>query len=319
MIEVRLLEHALAVADQGSFALAAQALGISQSALSRSIQSLESQLETQLFDRSRRRVEPTDAGQIFLERARDIVARHQEFSREMGQLPQRERPIFTLAVGPYVAESIGAAAVARIIEVQPGVQYNLRVENWASAVKLVRWREADMAVAESSQLADDPELSLTPLEKLQGYFVVRAKHPLLRQQSLDVSRVLSYPLVATSRLPPRIRAPLQSERGEGPAGGLLAFPSVLCEQTSVMRALVARSNAVGMFYLSLIEKELADGSLVPLACDAPWLHTEFGVVRHRHRPLAAHGEQLAQFILDTAADLYKKERMLARALRSSDG
>jgi DNA-binding transcriptional LysR family regulator len=317
MIEVRLLEHALAVADEGSFALAAQVLGISQPALSRSIQSLEAQLDIQLFERSHRRIEPTDAGQIFLDKARDIIARHEELSHEMGLIQQNQSATFTLAVGPYVADMIASHALARVMETRPPIQYHLRVESWTNAVKLARSREADLAVADVSQLADDPDLELMPLENVQGYFVVRNGHPLLQSPSPSVSQILAYPLVSPSRLPPRIRGPLQQERGERADGFPGGFPAVLCEDVSVMHAIVAQSDVVGMFILPLIERELAAGTLVPLSAEIPWLHTQFGIIRLRNRPLTSHGQQLTRFIEEAAANLAAKNLELARPRRKS--
>ena len=69
-MDIRLLKTFVAVADHGSFAAAANAVGLSPSAVSMQIQSLESYLRAEIFDRSidvqilrlRRRIE-TDAGQ----------------------------------------------------------------------------------------------------------------------------------------------------------------------------------------------------------------------------------------------------------------
>jgi DNA-binding transcriptional LysR family regulator len=318
LVEVRLLEHALAVADEGSFAKGAQLLGISQPALSRSIQALEAQLEIQLFERGHRRIDPTDAGQVFLQRARDIVARHQDLSREMGLVQQNNHRVLTLAAGPYVADLIAGMALARMVASSAAVQLQLRVTSWAQAVKLVRASEADLGVADISLIDGDPELEVTPLQNLQGYLVVRQGHPLLKKRTHRLEEVLTYPLVSTARLPPRLLAPLQ-QRGPTTNGKKGAFPAILCEQVSVMRAIVAQSDAVGMFTLPLIERELTDGSLVPLACDLPWLHTQFGIFRLRKRPQTADGQQLVACIQQAAADLVAKDQELARPRHRRSG
>jgi DNA-binding transcriptional LysR family regulator len=317
MIEIRLLEHALAVADGGSFALAAQSLGISQPALSRSIQSLEAQLALQLFERSHRRIEPTDAGQLFLERARDLVARHADLSREMGLVEQHTCPSFTLAVGPYVAELIAGTALARMLASADQVQWRLRVESWTEVVKRVRSREAELGVADISQIDDDPELEITPLDDIQGYFMVRRDHPLLKNPLLKndsptLDKILTYPLVCTSRLPPRLFGPLQESRGSNGSvkGG---FPSVVCELISIMRTIVCQSDSVGIFTLPLVERDLVDGTLVPIREVFPWLHTQFGIIKLRKSPLSAHGQQLANCIQQVAAEVAAKARLLAGA------
>lgn len=69
LVELRQLEHFIAVADEQHFTRAAELLHISQSGLSASVRALETELGTDLFLRSTRRVELTQAGQAFLTEA----------------------------------------------------------------------------------------------------------------------------------------------------------------------------------------------------------------------------------------------------------
>ncbi|CAA9396510.1 MAG: Transcriptional regulator, LysR family [uncultured Propionibacteriaceae bacterium] len=68
-MELRQLEHFIAVAEEQHFTRAAELLHISQSGLSASVRALETELGTDLFLRSTRRVELTQAGQAFLDEA----------------------------------------------------------------------------------------------------------------------------------------------------------------------------------------------------------------------------------------------------------
>ena len=72
-MNLRHLEHWLALAETGSFSRAAEKLHITQSALSRSIQALEEELGGPLVDRIGKRNELTPLGRSVLERARRIV------------------------------------------------------------------------------------------------------------------------------------------------------------------------------------------------------------------------------------------------------
>lgn len=73
--ELRQLEHFVVVAEEQHFTRAAELLHISQSGLSASVRALESELGSELFLRSTRRVELTQAGEAFLgEAVRTIAA-----------------------------------------------------------------------------------------------------------------------------------------------------------------------------------------------------------------------------------------------------
>jgi DNA-binding transcriptional LysR family regulator len=73
-VELRHLEHFLAVAEEQSFTRAAERLHLVQSALSVSVRALERELGGRLFDRNTHRVELTDAGQALVPEARRTLA-----------------------------------------------------------------------------------------------------------------------------------------------------------------------------------------------------------------------------------------------------
>ena len=76
-----------------------------------------------------------------------------------------------------------------------------------------------MVIGDATQIANEPEFHITPLEPRQGYFIARPGHPVLKQSSPTLSDVLGFPLVFTSRITPRLLAPLaaaarRDSRGE---------------------------------------------------------------------------------------------------------
>src|SRR6202790_2828543 len=77
-MELRQLEHFVAIAEEGSFTKAARRLNYVQSALSVSVQALERELSVRLFDRTTHRVTLTGAGQALLPGARGTLAAAEE-------------------------------------------------------------------------------------------------------------------------------------------------------------------------------------------------------------------------------------------------
>src|SRR5688572_31504227 len=71
-MELRHLDTLLAIAEEGSFTSAADALATVQSNVSEQVRQLEAELGVQLLVRSRRGAEPTECGEVVLERSRRI-------------------------------------------------------------------------------------------------------------------------------------------------------------------------------------------------------------------------------------------------------
>jgi len=73
-MELRHLRYVVAVAEQGSFSGAARILHVSQSAISEQLANLEDEIGAALFSRTPRKTDLTQAGEVFLQRARNILA-----------------------------------------------------------------------------------------------------------------------------------------------------------------------------------------------------------------------------------------------------
>ena len=88
-MELQQLRYAVAIAEEQSFTRAAERCFVVQSALSRQIKSLESELGVRLFARTSRKVEVTPAGEAFVEQAR--LCLRQRSARRLRRQPLTER------------------------------------------------------------------------------------------------------------------------------------------------------------------------------------------------------------------------------------
>lgn len=84
-MSLRALRTLRAIAAQGSFAKAGETVGLTQSAVSLQVKTLEEAFGARLFDRSRRRPVLTEAGRIVLARAEEVLALYDGISRELGE------------------------------------------------------------------------------------------------------------------------------------------------------------------------------------------------------------------------------------------
>lgn len=98
-MELEQLRQIVAISEEGSISAAAKRLGISQSALSRSVSRLEDDLHQQLFIRERRGVRPNDTGEVAVRYARSVLREAQLLRDAVDEQAKRLR---TLRARPVV-------------------------------------------------------------------------------------------------------------------------------------------------------------------------------------------------------------------------
>ena len=114
MIQLHKLKHAVALAQHRNFRQAAEGLNLTQPALSRSIQSLESALGVRLFDRGHGRVESTALGTLVVELSKGILSAVADLEREVELAKGLRAGTLEVSLAPYPSSLSGQRAVARL-------------------------------------------------------------------------------------------------------------------------------------------------------------------------------------------------------------
>jgi LysR family transcriptional activator of glutamate synthase operon len=144
-VELRQLRSVEAVARHRHFTRAAEELHVAQSALSHQIRRLEQELGIPLFERTSRRVTPTEAGQAIAARARRVLAEVDDARAEVDELRGVLRG--RIWIGPLVpAGDVDVPGLlARFSQAHPGVEVGLREGIAADMLRLVGADELDAA------------------------------------------------------------------------------------------------------------------------------------------------------------------------------
>src|SRR5215468_8160009 len=152
---LRDLRYFVAVAEELNFTRAAERLHISQPALSKQIQGLETALRAQLFARDRRHVTLTAAGRALLDVARPLLDRWDEGTATVADAAATE--VRKLRIGTLT--SIGRDLYPRVVDHfgkrEPGWRLELRSFSWADPTAGLRGHAADAAFLWLPLDADD--------------------------------------------------------------------------------------------------------------------------------------------------------------------
>ena len=287
-MELRLIRHALALGQFRNFARAAEALGLSQPSLSRSIAALEHLLGVPLFDRSHKGVVPTAFGRVMLERGEAVLRREADLRREIQLLAGLEEGVLAVGAGPYASEISVAAAVARVANAHPRLQIQFLTVGPTEVVRDVFAERIDVGIADVTGLSDDARLVVEPLPAHRVYLACRPEHPLTTESRLSLSRVLEFPLV-TSLLRGTAAATASSRdaAARSDAQDTSDFaPQILVNSLALARLIARNSDALVPVTSAMIAEDVAAGHLVRLAFEVPAMRTNYGLVYLRDRTLA---------------------------------
>lgn len=314
-LEIRHLRQLLAIAEHGTFGRAAAALGMTQPALSRSVQALEAEVGTLLFDRSKAGAHPTDEGRLLIRGAGQLVAAADELDREVSRRRQAHGASHVVAgAGPYPADTLMPLALTRFMVANPFVRVRMVVREWDELLARLRSREIDFFVAETSTLADEHDLAVQPLQPVDVYFIGRRGHRLGGRASVSPARALVYPCLAVSRIPPRILDPmLAGLRDAQVQQAGRPFPALENATLGAAKAIVRRSDAITVLPLAAAADELEQGSLIVLGRE-PWMSLQYGIVTLKDSAPSAAAARLQECILAEESVLAQTAAQLERRL-----
>lgn len=194
------LSYFLAVARHGSVTAAANAVDLSQSAMSNAIAELEKSLGVQLLVRQAARgMFLTTAGEILVSRAGRLLEDAEEIAAQVRASNMLLRG--PLNVGCYASfvPTVMPSVLAEYMRNYPDVDVRLREGSEDQLTDWLRAGECDLAVTYGVELPSD--ISFVPLITLKSYVLVSASHPLARAKKLDFAALRDTPFIMLD-LPP---------------------------------------------------------------------------------------------------------------------
>ena len=189
----------LHLADSLHFGRSAKALHVSPSALTRAIQRLEQELGQPLFQRSRRRVTLTRAGEIFRDHARAQLAAQARLQEALATEAQTPTGELRIACTVTACHSVLPKLLARCRERYPGIHLQLSTSDAARCMQALENDEVDLAVVPEPE-HPAAELRFVRLAYTELAFVAPASDPeLARRARLGGSHWNGLPVIFPRR------------------------------------------------------------------------------------------------------------------------
>jgi len=278
-MEINQIETFLAVATYGGFHRAAQALHVSQPAVSARIRMLEDSLGATLFLRSKTRVTLSKAGKALRPHAESLLRALSLARQAVHEQQPTTSGILSISAGLSISTYLLPDILKKYRATNPKVMVSVRSGNSMQVLKMVLDGEVDLGLARSLH---HPEVETESLRDDPLLLVGHPRNPATQKSKINLEEAESLPLIFYDRG----SSDWTLTNGLFRRAGLLPNVVLEVEGIETCKRMILRQLGVGFLPQLAVTRELQNGKLRSIQItDAEPLHRNLDVIRSRHRPL----------------------------------
>lgn len=283
----------VAVIDNGSVNAAANALHLTQSAVTKRLQALEQQTGTVLMDRIGRQLLPTEAGRLLLPRARQILADVREAQRQLDQQDDARSSLggaLSLATSHHIGLHRLAGPLRRFVAAHPQVELAVEFVDSEDGCRAVEQGQTELAIV-TLPLSPAPALRLQAVWDDPLAFVIHRDHPLASRGHIALTELANHPAVLPDRstFTHRVIAAALARADTHPQ----------VRMTTNYLETIKMLVQIGLGW-SALPATMVDGDLATLAVEADIelpIKRTLGIVTHCNRTLSRAAQALVDIVV----------------------
>jgi DNA-binding transcriptional LysR family regulator len=289
VIDLRHVRHLLAVASHSTVQAAAEALHITQPALTKSNARFEEVLEAKLFDRRGRRLVLTELGERLVERGDDLMRHVRELEEEVALWKGIGTGEVAIGVDPEAELSLLPRVLEAFVPAHPGVQVTLRSGHTDALLPNLLGGDLHFIVADSEFALERDDLEILRLANDPIAAALRPRHPLARKRKPTAADLAAHPLAGASTAPRFERWSSQRIRREG---AVPLVPALVCDNYEVLVRLAESSDTIVFGPRTLLAAYERAGRLKVMSWSLEGPETSPSVIRSKGRQISPAAEQL---------------------------
>lgn len=297
-MQIRQLQHFVAIINHGSMHAASRAFGLSQPALTRSIQKLERTMNVTLLTREGRSVIPTPAGQVFFQRAKLILNECQSARSEAAMLQSGQIGEVHIGVGPMFTDYIVDTAIARVAKKFPALHVRVTEGYYEDLTEKLQTGSLDLVFLNFTPTRFQSDLKFETLTRVSGAAFVRAGHKLARKKLLTPKDTIDEYWLVIDQPHARVHfTRIFEEAGLPVPANFIATNSL-----ALIKSLVRSGDFITCIPEEMVTKDIASGRLKKLNFPAFTYDRAAGLIHRADQFRTPAMEHLAEAIREAAAE-----------------
>jgi DNA-binding transcriptional LysR family regulator len=257
MLSLSRIRQVLAIHDLGSFAKAADRLGIAQSSLSKSIARLEDELKIRLVERSSRGSRLTPAGELVAERARQLIGQTESLEIDLTLIASGQPSNVRIGIASALNSGFLPRFAVAAAKTLPQVRLHFEIAPSHRLMQLLEMRQVDLVFAGRMPGAGNPQLDLVDVFTATSVVVAAPHHPLAGMRKVSLDDLREHRICGL--LPAHAKALGMGEAEWAPFYESNCFDALL--------PIVAAGHAVLIAPMFVVGPHIEAGALAALPCD----------------------------------------------------
>lgn len=300
-MNLRDVEYFAVLAEHGHVGRAAEALGLSQPALSVSLRRLEQAMDAKLCRRTPKGIELTDVGEVLLSKVHRLRQTRDDVMREVADLSQGRAGNLRVGVHAGVMDNLMGPACCALLNAAPNVTLAVTIESNEAAISAIREGRLDLGV---SVLPSPPQPDIAQEHLLDDTIVVFAsvRHRLAKRKQVTLDDLEGERWAGTAFSTPALLGLAMQDRGRNPLNYVLQTSSLTFRDQ-----LVANTDLLGTSSKRLLKQIKARYRVVELPVRGLSVRRSVGVFHRRDAYLSPAARQFIAILKATAKSIAKGE------------
>lgn len=289
-----------AVLDAGSLTAGAQALGLTQPAVSRSLAMLEARVGEALFVKGRRPLQATALGAQLAAHGRTILAASRKASDTVQGFLKGTKGVVRVGGVPFFMDAMISRMVADFQNMEPDVSISQSYGNLPELSAALENDLIDLGIVPMGLLDAAPGFEFTEILPGRNIVACRPGHPLIRKRRLQVSDLTDYPWVA-----PLPGSPLMSDLHSILLTIGMSELTIRYSGGSLMSVInyMAETNALAVLPFSVVFAQRKENRITVLPLDIPQPNRSLGILRRVSTARSQAADRFAAHVVAAFDDL----------------
>ncbi|RKX92832.1 MAG: hypothetical protein DRP59_04485 [Spirochaetes bacterium] len=283
------------VAKMGSFSRAAEALYLTQPAVSTQIKDLESEYKTKLFDRIGRNIRLTQSGEMLIPFVKNILDLVDESHLAVNVLKKAGEGSVKVGVSELPGARLIPDCLSRFLEQYPKVSISVTAKKSALITDLVKTNKVDLGIVGNSL----PEISENDFKgetvhKDNIVVAVSNSHPLAQKNSVTVKELSNLPLIVSLKN-------TVSRQAIDKLFHRLNIPYTIAyeiDNKSMIKTMIEKNLGIAFFSYLEIKKEAESGWIKTLPISDYPFYRYIQIIYHKNKELSPSQKAFYDFFVE---------------------